>query len=268
MRIKHPVIVLCLVSIGLSILACQAAGQAFEPADTPAPLSTDTRAPTATPPPTNTPAPTDTPEPTQTPASTDTPTPAASPTRAADLAATATQTAGDAHGVCVGKTLPQAAAYKSGPGPHPFLAFGEAFAVSDVRNEYSYNFPLDTWLGSFTYGLFVPAFADFQTAKYVPQGVEQLQLVVCLAYDRVLVETCTFTNGGSTANVRRMKDVLKVEVREAQKGTVVDSFEMTGGLPDACPAKADEEYLKYDVKVGAAIDTTALYKKLLATLGQ
>ncbi len=195
------------------------------------------------------------------------PTPTVTPTNAPNFAATATLTVAGAQSVCLGKKLPQAAPYERGGGPHPFLAFGQVFSKG-VHNDFSYNYPLEEWLNQWTYHLFDAAFSNFRNPKYIPQTLEQLQLGVCLSYDRILVENCIYTNSQGSYKVRRMQDWLGVEIIEARTGTQVDNFELYGGRPDACPNTADLAYVQYDVKVGAPIDNDALYERLIQSIGQ
>jgi WD40 repeat protein len=149
--------------------------------------------------------PTPTPLPTST--STPLPSPTATPSKA-EMSMRMIQ--GEIAKVCQGGSIPQAAVYSGGLGPHPIVLLSSTGAL----HKWSDQLP-DAWY---------------------PSEIGTLDLIVCIGQEQEWrVESCTYIGG---PNIDRFQYGLEIQVVTAQTGKIIAAETLQGGSPGECPQRA------------------------------
>jgi hypothetical protein len=137
--------------------------------------------------------------------------------------------------VCFGQGILKASSY-TGSYPHKIVILSS----SGDKNGWSYSLPQVWW----------------------PSTVEETQLVAVLGnQNKETLSTCSYTTapggfGNTTAVLNRVGWIMKVELREARTGLLIDLTYLSTPLPD-CPqtwtfsGSSDEEFYNQKIKVEA-----------------
>lgn len=115
---------------------------------------------------------------------------------------------------CEGTGVPEAAAYDGGPGTHPVvLAWGDSAEAAIIATAWEPELP----------------------SQWQPQGVSSVQLVACIGFQQVIVETCQYILGAHPQTVYRCQHHLTIRLVEARTGELIDTATEDGGYPPTCP---------------------------------
>ncbi len=108
--------------------------------------------------------------------------------------------------ICNGVAVTEAAVYNQGTSLSPL-------ALLNIRTQRGWNA------------------ADYP-ANWLPNSVDEMQLVACIEDDWHILESCKYSGG---KNILRREQIYRtVRVVQAASGETLDSFTLTGGVPRAC----------------------------------
>lgn len=92
-------------------------------------------------------------------------------------------------------------------------------------------------------------FAILDTPKtWQPNTTNQVELVACLEFNKVLIEECQYKNSitGGTEIVLRSMYEGNMELRNAKTGSIIDSKDIEGSTPQRCPSSTTRSFFTGD----------------------